>query len=179
MFQTHTWPTSEPKTLVHIFSIYLSTPLFFSKILQDGIVETKTQVQGRYLLEELQGRPLKKIWRKDLDSTTTRSNSRKCKFMKRSRRRPTPPSFYLFFSLILSFPIWLSGILTCDQDQPLVCAHPILDQLVSEIHVPKAMKIYQVQERHHTKEETTMEAWRWSSRRQACEDLKQSIQVEE
>ena len=175
MFQTHTWLTSKSNTLVHIFSIYLSTPLFFSKILQDGIVETKTQVQGRYLHEELQGRPLKRIWRKDLDSATTRSNSRKCKFMKRSRRRPTHLSFYPFFSLVLSFPFWLSDIFTSDQDQPLVCANPI-PKPTSEV---KTMKIYQVQGRLHNKEETTIEAWRWSSRRQACEYLEKSIQVEE
>ena len=99
--------------------------------------------------------------KKGLRLHNTWTNSSKCKYMKEWRRRPIPLSFYLS-SYFLSSLFWLSGVFTCDQDQPL-----------------KTMKTYQVQGRLHNKEETTIEAWRWSSRKQACEDLEQSIQVEE
>ena len=81
-----------------------------------------TQVQGRFLLEEFQGRPKNKNWRKDLDSTTAWSNSRMCKYMKKWRRRLTP-SLFLSFFLFLSSLIWLSSILTCEQEGPIVYNH--------------------------------------------------------
>ena len=63
-------------------------------------------------------------FRNDLDSTTSWSNTFKCKYMKEWRRRPTPLSFYLS-SYFLSSLFWLRDIFTCDQESTLSLCHPI------------------------------------------------------